>query len=70
MTKDTLRQQNGGSIRSITEVLSLMRAIHDLAGLRHIFGAVECVQAFGKPQKEDFNPFVSVNTNILFKNGL
>ncbi|MDP4180629.1 MAG: Gfo/Idh/MocA family oxidoreductase [Bacillota bacterium] len=45
-------------------------ALHDLAGLRHIFGAVECVQAFGKPQKEDFNPYVSVNTNILFKNGI
>ncbi|WP_010248146.1 Gfo/Idh/MocA family protein [Acetivibrio cellulolyticus] len=45
-------------------------ALHDFAGLRHIFGAVECVQAFGKPQKEDFNPYVSVNTNILFKNGV
>lgn len=45
-------------------------AIHDFAGLRHIFGAVECVQAFGKPQKEDFNPYVSVNANILFKNGV
>lgn len=45
-------------------------ALHDLAGMRHIFGAVECVQAFGKPQKEDFNPYKSVNTNILFKNGV
>lgn len=45
-------------------------AIHDFAGIRHIFGAVECVQAFGKPQKEDFNPYVSVNVNILFKNGV
>ena len=45
-------------------------ALHDFAGLRHIFGSVECVQAFGKPQKEDFNPYVSVNTNILFQNGI
>ena len=45
-------------------------ALHDFASLRHIFGAVECVQAFGKPQKEDFNPYVSINTNILFKNGV
>ncbi len=45
-------------------------ALHDLAALRHIFGAVECVQAFGKPQKEDFNPYKSVNTHILFKNGV
>lgn len=45
-------------------------ALHDIAGMRHIFGAVECVQAFGKPQKEDFNPYISVNANILFKNGI
>jgi predicted dehydrogenase len=45
-------------------------AIHDLAGMRHIFGAVESVQAYGKPQKMDFNPFLSINTNILFKSGV
>ncbi len=45
-------------------------ALHDIAALRHIFGAVECVQAFGKPQKEDFNPYKSVNTNLLFKSGV
>lgn len=45
-------------------------ALHDLAAVRHIFGAVECVQAFGKPQKEDFSPYLSVNTNMLFKSGV
>ncbi len=45
-------------------------ALHDLAAVRHIFGAVECVQAFGKPQKEDFNPYLSVSANMLFKNGV
>lgn len=45
-------------------------ALHDLAAVRHIFGAIECVQAFGKPQKEDFNPYLSVNANMLFKNGV
>lgn len=45
-------------------------AVHDIAAIRHIFGAVECVHAFGKPQPEDYNPYVSVNTNILFKNGV
>ncbi len=45
-------------------------SVHDLAGLRHIFGSVSCVQAFGKPQNEDFNPYKSVNCNILFKNGI
>ncbi len=45
-------------------------ALHDIAGMRHIFGDIECVQAFGKPQEQDFNPYVSVNTNILFKSGV
>lgn len=45
-------------------------ALHDLAAVRHIFGAIECINAFGKPQKEDFNPYLSVNSNILFKSGI
>lgn len=45
-------------------------ALHDLAAMRHIFEAVRCVHAFGKPQKEDFAPYLSVNSNILFKNGV
>jgi len=45
-------------------------ALHDIAAMRHIFGKVECVQAFGRPQKEDFNPYKSVNSSILFENGI
>ncbi len=45
-------------------------ALHNIAGMRHIFGAVERVQAFGKPLREDFNPYVSVNANILFNSGV
>lgn len=45
-------------------------ALHDIAGMRHIFGEIECVQAFGKPQEQDFNPYISVNANILFKSGV
>lgn len=45
-------------------------ALHNIAGMRHIFGAVDKVQAFGKPLREDFNPYISVNANILFENGV
>ncbi|WHH57441.1 Gfo/Idh/MocA family oxidoreductase [Petroclostridium sp. X23] len=45
-------------------------ALHDIAGMRHIFGAVDHVYAMGRPQQEDFNPYMSVNTQILFKNGV
>ena len=44
-------------------------ALHNIAGMRHIFGSVDKVQAFGKPFKEDFNPYMSINANILFQNG-
>lgn len=44
--------------------------VHDLAALRHIFGSVERLQAFGRRQKQDFAPFSVVNVNILFKNGV
>ncbi|MDP4094108.1 MAG: Gfo/Idh/MocA family oxidoreductase [Bacillota bacterium] len=45
-------------------------ALHDLAGTRYIFGAIECVSAFGKPQKEEFMPYISINANLQFKNGV
>lgn len=46
--------------------------IHDLAALRHIFGAIESVQAFGRPLDSGtgFSPFAVINVNILFKSGL
>lgn len=45
-------------------------AVHDISGIRHVFGEVESVQAYGKPQTADFSPFVSINSNIQFKNGI
>lgn len=44
--------------------------IHDIAMMRHIFGPVESVQAYGVPQEDEFNPYLSVNTCIKFKNGV
>lgn len=45
-------------------------ALHDIAAMRHIFGAVHKVQAFGRPQKMDFSPYRSIHANILFKSGV
>ncbi|MGE5509088.1 MAG: Gfo/Idh/MocA family protein [Chitinophagales bacterium] len=45
-------------------------ALHDLAALRHIFGAIDRLQAFGRPQAAGFAPFSVVNCNLLFKSGL
>lgn len=70
MTKDTFAATEWRQHPAYYGGAFLDAALHDIAAIRHIFGAVECVQAFGKPQKEDFNPFVSVNSNILFKNGV
>lgn len=69
MTKDTYAAKEWRQHPKYYGGAFLDAALHDIAGLRHIFGSVDCVQAFGKPQSEDFNPYTSVNTNILFKNG-
>lgn len=45
-------------------------AVHDLAGLRHIFGPIDRLQAFGRPQTADFAPYSVVNVNLLFKSGI
>ncbi len=70
MTKDTYAGTEWRQHPDFRGGAFLDAALHDIAALRHIFGAVECVQAFGKPQKADFNPYVSINTNILFKSGV
>ncbi len=44
--------------------------VHDIAALRHIFGAIEKVQGFGRPQDYDFSPYSVVCVNMLFKSGL
>lgn len=70
MTKDTFAAAEWRQHPKFPGGAFLDAALHDLAAIRHIFGPVECVQAFGKPQKQDFNPYLSVNSNILFRNGV
>ena len=45
-------------------------AVHDLAALRHFFGAVDEVYAIGVPQEDESAPFAVVNANIKFKTGI
>ncbi|MCR4434882.1 MAG: Gfo/Idh/MocA family oxidoreductase [Clostridiales bacterium] len=70
MTKDTFAAKEWRQHPEYYGGAFLDAALHDIAALRHIFGAIQCVQAFGKPQKADFSPYVSVNANILFKSGV
>ncbi len=48
----------------------LDHAVHDLAALRHIFGPIERLHAFGRPLEDSFSPYYVINTNILAKNGI
>lgn len=45
-------------------------AVHDLAALRHLFGAIDRIQAFGRPLEADYAPYAVVNANLLFKSGV
>ena len=45
-------------------------AVHEVAALRHIFGAVDRVQAFARRENADFSPYSVIHTNMLFKSGI
>ncbi len=70
MTKDTFsatewRQHPdypGGDI--------LDAAIHDLAGIRTIFGEIEHLQAYGVKQRDEFSPYAAITVNLKFFNGI
>ncbi|MGE5593113.1 MAG: Gfo/Idh/MocA family protein [Betaproteobacteria bacterium] len=44
--------------------------LHDIAALRHIFGPVDRLHAFGAPQDDEFSPYAVVCVNFLFKSGV
>lgn len=44
--------------------------VHDIAGLRHIFGAIDKVHAFGRPLEAAYAPHSVIQTNLLFKSGV
>jgi len=44
--------------------------VHDMAALRHIFGAVDLIQAFGRRQEKDYSPYSVVTVNMRFKSGV
>ena len=45
-------------------------AVHDIAGLRHIFGPVAKLHAFGIPTTADYSPYAVVTVNLEFVNGI
>jgi predicted dehydrogenase len=45
-------------------------ALHDLAALRHIFGAIHKLQSFGRPQEASYSPYSVVQVNLQFANGI
>lgn len=44
--------------------------VHDIAALRHIFGPIDAVQAFGVEEEADFAPYSVVQANMKFKSGV
>lgn len=45
-------------------------ALHDIAALRHIFGPLDKLQAFGSRQEADYSPYAVINVNLRFKTGI
>ena len=44
--------------------------VHNVAVMRHIFGAVDKVHAFARLEEMSFSPYSVINTNIRFHNGV
>ncbi|TCT15548.1 putative dehydrogenase [Natranaerovirga pectinivora] len=44
--------------------------VHDIAGLRYIFGDYDAVSAFGKPLDKDYSPYSVLSCNFMFKSGV
>ncbi|MFA5384197.1 MAG: Gfo/Idh/MocA family oxidoreductase [Eubacteriales bacterium] len=44
--------------------------VHEFAALRHIFGAIDKVQAFGRHQSRDYAPYSVICVNMLFNSGV
>lgn len=70
MTKDTFSAKEWRQHPAYPGGDILDAAIHPLAGLRHIFGGIQFLQAFGVPQKDDFSPYAAVTVNIHFMSGV
>ncbi|MGE5557048.1 MAG: Gfo/Idh/MocA family protein [Bacillota bacterium] len=45
-------------------------SVHDMAALRHIFGAISKVQAFGQRKQDIGGQWGVINLNILFQSGM
>ena len=45
-------------------------AVHDIAAIRHIFGKMDKVQAFGRPQSKDYSPYFSICATMQFSSSL
>jgi predicted dehydrogenase len=44
--------------------------VHDIAALRHIFGAIDYVQAIGRTLDQEFTPYSVIQANLQFKSGI
>lgn len=70
MLKDKFPAREWRQYADFTGGALLDTGVHDLAALRHIFGAVDKLQAFGREQKMNFAPYSVVCVNISFKSGV
>jgi predicted dehydrogenase len=70
MTKDTFSATEWRQHPAYPGGDILDAAIHPLAGLRHIFGGIQFLQAFGVSQKDDFSPYAVVTANLHFISGV
>lgn len=70
MKKDTFAATEWRQYPEYAGGTFLDAALHDVAALRHIFGAVNTVYSLGRPQQEPYSPYMVFNMQIHFQNNV
>lgn len=70
MIKDTFAAKEWRQHPDFKGGAILDAGVHDIAAFEYIFGDVDSVSAFGKPQNEEYAPYAVISSIMLFKNGV
>jgi predicted dehydrogenase len=69
MITDTFAAKEWRQHPTVAGGIFLDGSIHDIALMRFLFGDVDRVEAFSKPQNKDFCPYQNINSILKFKSG-
>jgi len=70
MKKDEFAAKEWRQYPAFSGGIFLDGGIHDIALLRFLFGDIESLYAYGRPQEEPYCPYIAINSLLKFKNNV